>query len=133
MKFLKISLLILFLFQPFFTSCSNTDVTKNPYKIERNPNTTDLYMAEIAVQIHRSWSFESESEKAPTKLTAIIFTILPDGTLKDIILYETSGNNDLDEYALAKVKAASPVKPFPEDIEEPFLKMGLRFSKDGVH
>ena len=44
--------------------------------------------------------------------------ILPDGSLKEVKLLESSGEPVLDEAAIRIVRLASPFAPFPDDLRQ---------------
>lgn len=93
----------------------------------------DLYRLEIAYTINKNWVFDLKlpigREKA---MASIAFKVRPDGQITEIEFVDRSGYQGLDNSAYKAVAGSSPVKPHPAGLNRPFVKMGIRFTPDGV-
>ncbi len=93
----------------------------------------DLYRLEIAYAINKNWAFDQKlpigREKA---MASIAFKVMPDGQITEIEFVDRSGYQGLDNSAYKAVAGSSPVKPHPAGLNRPFVKMGVRFTPDGV-
>ena len=90
------------------------------------------YKIEAALAVAQNWAFSQQLAGADGQLeTLITFRILPDGEITDIKIVQPSGNRYLDESAYRAVRKASPVAPFPEGINQPYIEVGLRATPAG--
>jgi len=93
----------------------------------------DIYRIEIAYQIERNWAFADQLAAGRDQLlTAVVFKVMPDGEIRDLIFTDRSGNANLDESVFRAVMKSNPVAPHPESIRRPYVEMGLRFTPEGV-
>jgi protein TonB len=46
----------------------------------------------------------------------LLVAILPDGSIKEVVLLESSGHAVLDDAAINIVRLAAPYAPFPDDL-----------------
>jgi colicin import membrane protein len=90
------------------------------------------YRIEAALAVAQNWAFSQQLAGADEQLeTRIIFRILPDGEITDIKIVQPSGNRYLDESAYRAVRKASPVAPFPEGINRPYIEVGVKATPSG--
>jgi len=93
----------------------------------------DIYRIEIAYQVERNWAFADQLAAGRDQLlTAVVFKVMPDGEIRDLIFTDRSGNANLDESVFRAVMKSNPVAPHPESIRRPYVEMGLRFTPEGV-
>ena len=93
----------------------------------------DLYRLEIAYAVQKNWAFAEQLAGSGKQLVAsIVFKVMPDGKIDDIFFTDRSGNPYLDDSAYKAIVKSSPVKPFPEGLNRPYIEMGLRFTPEGV-
>ncbi|MBT8370787.1 MAG: energy transducer TonB, partial [Deltaproteobacteria bacterium] len=64
--------------------------------------------------------------------TWLIFKVMPDGEIKDLIITERSGNSHLDESAYRAVMKANPVIPHPKSVSKQYVQIGIRFTPEGI-
>jgi colicin import membrane protein len=90
------------------------------------------YRIEAALAVAQNWAFSQQLAGADEQLeTRITFRILPDGEITDIKIVQPSGNRYLDESAYRAVRKASPVAPFPEGINRPYIEVGVKATPSG--
>jgi colicin import membrane protein len=93
----------------------------------------DFYRVEIAFQIQKNWAFADQLAGGSMDLhTWLIFKVMPDGEIKDLIFTDRSGNKHFDESAYRAVIKSNPVDPHPKGVSEPFVEMGLHFTPEGI-
>ena len=90
------------------------------------------YKIEAALAVAQNWAFSQQLAGADGQLeTRITFRILPNGEITDIKIVQSSGNRYLDESAYRAVRKASPVAPFPEGINQPYIEVGVKATPSG--
>jgi len=90
------------------------------------------YKIEAAIMVGQNWAFSQQLAGADDHLqTLITFRILPNGEITDIKIVQPSGNRYLDESAYRAVRKASPVAPFPEGINRPYIEVGVKATPSG--
>lgn len=125
-----ILLCLVFIFS--LLNCSNAH-NKNSVRRENNDiKAIDLYRLEVAFKISKNWEFDRKRNSEIKSFAAIAFKIFPDGTIKQIQFAKRSGDPALDEAAFRTINKSSPTIPFPENVNEQEVKMGLRFDYNGV-
>jgi TonB family protein len=89
------------------------------------------YMRRIIEATKRSWyPIIPESARPPLDKqgrVGIRFKILPDGSVKEMILEFPSGDVSLDRAAWGGITGASPYPPLPKDFKGPFLELRFGF------
>lgn len=121
-------LLLIFL----LLSCSHGN-SKNSVKQKNNDiRAVDLYRIEVAYKVSKNWEFVGNHNSKNKSLAAIAFTIFPDGEIKHIHFVKRSGDSAIDEAAYKAIKKTSPTIPFPKNVKEQEIEMGLRFDYNGV-
>ena len=81
------------------------------------------YVNILYKRLWESW----EMKDAGTRSCAVAFTILKDGSVKDISLESPSGDAFFDQMAQRAVEVSSPFPPLPEGFQEPSLRVIVRF------
>ncbi|UZE96540.1 TonB family protein [Alkalimarinus alittae] len=78
------------------------------------------YMALVKNKIERigALNFPEEARSKLYGRPRLLIAIRSDGTLRDINVLESSGNNVLDDKALKIVRMAAPFPPFPEEVRK---------------
>jgi TonB family protein len=89
------------------------------------------YMRRVIEATKRSWyPIIPESARPPLDKqgrVGIRFKILPDGSVKEMILEFPSGDVSLDRAAWGGITGASPYPPLPKDFKGPFLELRFGF------
>jgi colicin import membrane protein len=123
--------------QPKETTATATE-TKPDFGGERQPGgkvgeLIDIYRVEIAYQVQKNWAFPDQLAGGRSDLlTALVFKVMPNGEIKDLIVMDRSGNRHFDESAYRAVMKSNPVDPHPQGITQPYVQMGLRFTPEGI-
>ncbi|MDA8138886.1 MAG: TonB family protein [Desulfobacteraceae bacterium] len=92
----------------------------------------DIYRTEVAFMINKNWAFSEQLAGGEGLMVSIVFKVMPDGRIEDIFFTDRSGNPYLDDSAYKAIVKSSPVKPHPENLNRPYVEMGLRFTPKGV-
>ena len=119
----------------FICSCVANHPEQKQNKLRRyldNATLIEKYQLEVAYQVNKNWEFVSDKNSESSQITSIVFKIMPNGEIKDINFVKRSGNEVLDQSAFNAIVKTNPTKPFPPDINKPFVEMGLRFSPNAV-
>ncbi len=100
---------------------------------KRKAEMIDLYRLEIAFVIQKNWAFNEALAGGDASLAAaIVFDVMPDGEIRNIFFTDRSGNTYLDESAYKAIVKSSPVDPHPSGLNQPYVKMGIRFTPQGI-
>ena len=91
----------------------------------------DTYRLDVAYKIQKNWKFYSDDTESDLN-TSIVFKVMPDGEIKNVVFIKKSGNKVLDASAYNAIVTTSPVKPFPESITKEYLQMGLNFTPNAT-
>lgn len=92
-----------------------------------------VYRVEIADRISRNWVFSEQIAGGRSDLIALVaFDIMPDGEIRDVIFTQRSGNRYFDESAIRAIQKSNPTLPHPPGIKRNVIKMGLRFTPQGI-
>ncbi len=78
------------------------------------------YVDQVKNKIERigALNFPEEARSKLYGRPRLLIAIWPDGTLKEMKVLQSSGNNVLDDKALKIVRMASPFSPFPEEVRK---------------
>ncbi len=76
----------------------------------------DTYRLEVAYRVQEKWHPPNDSKCEDDAITSIVFTVISDGTIKNVFFTEESNCNGLDNSALSAINRAAPFKPFPKDL-----------------
>lgn len=94
----------------------------------------DRYRYKISYEVEKKWALPSELIDVGEKLeTAIVFSVLPDGSIINIWFDKKSGNEYFDESVYRAVQKANPVSPHPQGIDQKSVDVGLRFTPKGLY
>jgi TonB family protein len=87
------------------------------------------YMNLLHARVMRNWSASLPDEfRKGTKGQAIIrFNINRDGTIANISLEGTSGNDSLDQAAIDAIRNSSPITPLPPAFKAPYIAVRCAF------
>jgi colicin import membrane protein len=93
----------------------------------------DIYRVEIAYRVQKNWAL-SEQLAGPNKniRASLVFKVMPNGEIRDIIFTDRSGSAYLDESAYKAIVKSNPVDPHPAGLRAPYIEMGLNFSPEGL-
>jgi len=102
--------------------------------VKGEPTLGEIYIKGIvAPQVQRNWAFATSLAGGQTDLKAeVAFKVMPDGKIVDIWFDTRSGNAYFDDAAHKAIMKSSPLPPFPEGLNDPFLIMGIRFNPKGI-
>ncbi len=93
----------------------------------------DRYRLEAAYEIQQNWVRPVQLGAMDTNnVASVIFKIMPNGSIKDIVIVEKSGDHSLDRAAFEAIERVSSLKPHPEGLSQPYVEMGLRIGDQGV-
>ncbi len=92
------------------------------------------YRIQISRLVEKNWAFSKQlAGDSDNLMTALLFRIMPNGEIRDIIFTQRSGNQYLDDAAYKAVVKTNPAPPFPKDLQvEAAITMGLRFTPEGM-
>ncbi|CAN5347746.1 hypothetical protein BH11CYA1_BH11CYA1_37870 [soil metagenome] len=96
-----------------------------PGGIGFHPSATDEYIAKVFVAINNA----GKKNGLVAPFPSVKFTVKADGTLENIAIKESSGNNEKDKAALTSVKEAAPFARPPATSALP-LKLEHRFTQE---
>jgi len=93
-----------------------------------------IYYAEVAYSIQRNWAFSEQLAGGEKNLyNEVGFKIMRNGEIKDIWFDRRSGNTYLDESARKAILKSSPLPPIPDEIKDPYIELGARFTPEGIN
>jgi len=81
------------------------------------------YLAIMQERILRNW----ESKQASLGTTVLVFKVLRDGTISDIAVDRTSGNQTLDFIATRALRLTQKIPPLPPEYTNPALTVQMTF------
>ncbi len=91
------------------------------------------YKYDVGLSVGQNFTFPQQLARSSKDLaTLITFRVLPNGEIVDVKIYESSGNNQLDEAAYRAVLKSNPVRPHPEGVTRPYIEIGLECTPAGV-
>ncbi|MBU4154032.1 MAG: TonB C-terminal domain-containing protein [Proteobacteria bacterium] len=90
------------------------------------------YYIAISRKIHSNWALP-DTQDWDSNLEAIAVIIINrDGTIVETFFEKNSGNSSFDHYVEKSIQAALPMPPFPSDLKENQLEIGLKFRPSGL-
>src|SRR3989449_5219398 len=99
-----------------------------PAAVERCPPKARAYCPLLEAAINRVWNADTNPavrqvlESAGDSTTTMRIVIQPDGEIRDIALYKSSGNDAYDRAVLSVLQDLRRVPPLPEEMQgEPFV------------
>ncbi|WP_300667414.1 energy transducer TonB [Desulfoluna sp.] len=88
----------------------------------------ERYYRTIEVIIRKNWAFPTQMASSKTQLkTQIIFTVMPDGSVRDVWVSLRSGNANFDRSALSAVHKSTPLPPYPAGITDQKIPFVIDF------
>jgi outer membrane biosynthesis protein TonB len=92
---------------------------------------TNYYIA-VSRKIHSHWSLPETQNWEPNLEAIAVIVIKRDGTVVETYIEKKSGNSYFDQYIEKAIQDALPMPPFPSDIKEDQLDIGLKFHPSGL-
>ncbi len=100
---------------------------------KKTADVIDVYKVEIAHSIQRNWAFPEPLAGGKFDGEAVLsFRVLPSGQIVNMRISESSGNDYLDQSALAAVKKSNPVNPHPKSLNIPYVDISLLCDTSGL-
>lgn len=90
------------------------------------------YYIAISRKIHSNWALPDTQDWDSTMEAIAVIIINRDGTVVETFFEKNSGNRSFDHYVEKSIQAALPMPPFPSDIKEDQLEIGLKFRPSGL-
>ena len=91
------------------------------------------YRFQIAYEVEKNWALPTGISSSENGIEAsIIFKVMSDGKIKDIWFDKKSGNRYFDDSVLRAVEKSDPVSPYPKDVKEKYIPIGLHFTPKGL-
>jgi outer membrane biosynthesis protein TonB len=85
------------------------------------------YYNSIWQRIKEEWILPESLLEEVRTVPIIVIKIRRDGTILESWFEEKSGSSIYDGYAMRAIKKANPLPPFPQELEEEVLEIGIRF------
>ena len=88
------------------------------------------YIESVKRRIQQNWlqnTIDPNVRAARAAKTTMQFTIMRDGTIKDIKLYQTSGNLSMDNSGMRALLASNPLPPLPPDYSGTYVNVTFDF------
>jgi colicin import membrane protein len=85
------------------------------------------YYNSIWQRIKEEWILPESLLEEVRAVPIIVIKVRRDGTILESWFEEKSGSSIYDEYAMRAIKKANPLPPFPQELEEGVLEIGIRF------
>lgn len=90
------------------------------------------YYIAISRKVHSNWALPDTQEWDSTLEAIAVVVIKRDGTMVETFFEKKSGNIYFDQYVEKTIHAALPMPPFPSDLKEDELEIGLKFRPSGL-
>lgn len=88
----------------------------------------ERYYRTIEVIIRKNWAFPAHLAGGNAGLkTQLIFTVMPDGSVREVWISQRSGNDNFDRSALSAVQKSTPLPPFPAGINDTKMPFVIDF------
>jgi hypothetical protein len=85
------------------------------------------YYNSIWQRIKEEWILPESLLEEVRTVPIIVIKVRRDGTILESWFEEKSGSSIYDGYAMRAIKKANPLPPFPQELEEGVLEIGIRF------
>lgn len=85
------------------------------------------YYNAIWQRIKEEWILPGSLLEEVQEVPIIVIKVQRDGTILESWFEQKSGSSVYDESAMRAIKKAHPLPPFPEELEEDVLEIGIRF------
>ena len=89
-----------------------------------------LYYQAIWNKIQQAWVLPPYDKKNGRPEAIAVITISRDGKILGMEFEKKSGDENLDNSVIRAIKKADPLPPFPPDLKESVLEIGIRFIPD---
>lgn len=87
-----------------------------------------MYKVNAVRKIMKHWLYKENLPNVCGIQTDIVFKVMANGEIKDIIISKPSGDLNLDESAIKAIQMANPLKPFPETIDKSSIDICIKFT-----
>ena len=85
------------------------------------------YYNSLWQRIKEEWILPEGLLEEVKEVPVIIIKVQRDGSILESWFEEKSGSTMYDESAMRAIKKAHPLPPFPQELEEDVLEIGIRF------
>jgi len=85
------------------------------------------YYNSIWQRIKEEWILPESLLEEVRAVPVIVIKVQRDGSILESWFEQKSGSTIYDEYAMRAIKKANPLPPFPQELEEEVLEIGIRF------
>jgi protein TonB len=88
------------------------------------------YIDAVRRRIQSNWlqnTIDANVLAARTAHTVALFTIMKDGTVKDVRVQQTSGNSSMDNSGLRAILSSNPMPPLPNDYSGSYVSVTFDF------
>ena len=85
------------------------------------------YLSAVYQKIHDNWILPDLQNWDNALEAVLVIKISREGTVRDTFFERKSDNIYFNQFVLKAVKDASPLPPFPDQLKEGILEIGLRF------
>ncbi|MEI6126006.1 MAG: TonB family protein, partial [Pseudomonadota bacterium] len=89
-----------------------------------------LYYRTIWNKIQQAWVLPPYDKKSGHLETIVVITISREGKILGMEFEKKSGDENLDNSVIRAIKKADPLPPFPPDLKESVMEIGIRFIPD---
>lgn len=90
------------------------------------------YYIAISRKIHSHWTLPETQNWDPNLESIAVIVIRRDGSIVETFFEKKSDNSSFDQYVEKTIQSALPMPPFPSDIKEDQLEIGLKFHPSGL-
>jgi TonB family protein len=101
-----------------------------PYEILSDTQGVDFgpYLQRVYIEVRDNWyHLIPESVEMKKGKLALQFAIMKDGSVRGLILTNSSGDISLDRPALGSITASDPFPPLPSEFTGPYLELRFRY------
>ncbi|MEW6519630.1 MAG: energy transducer TonB [Thermodesulfobacteriota bacterium] len=91
-----------------------------------------LYYVAVSQKIHEHWVLPELQEWKKDLKTVVVVEVRRDGVVTSYEFEQKSGNPFFDQFVEKTLKESLPLPPFPADLEEASLEIGLVFHPSGL-
>ena len=85
------------------------------------------YFSAVYQKIHDNWVLPDLQNWDNSLEAILVIVIRKDGTITDSYFERKSDNIYFNQFVLKAIKDSTPLPPFPEQLDENTLEIGLRF------
>ncbi|MCJ7601960.1 MAG: TonB C-terminal domain-containing protein [Desulfobulbaceae bacterium] len=91
-----------------------------------------LYYVAVSQKIHEHWVLPEMQEWKKDLKAVVVVEVRRDGVVTKYEFEQKSGNHFFDQFVEKTLKESLPLPPFPADLEESNLEIGLVFHPSGL-